>query len=197
MNFDRNMFAAVILDNYQQAVEQEETGVTDADIEAFYGVWETFDPGATQFMGLDELPRFVDTLEPPLQCPKPNDHAITLLDIPILKDDNDQEVVHCLDVLLALIRKALGYMDETEEFVLVRESLEKAFETAFPSRAKVDKISTTKQRKKQDVAARTLQKAWRRYRMEKDWRTHMNRSKSPFSGGSQVTKVANSEIKAK
>ena len=64
------MFAAVILDNYQQAAEQEDTGVTDDDIEKFYSVWEQYDPHATQFIDYQDLSLFVESLEPPLGIPK-------------------------------------------------------------------------------------------------------------------------------
>ena len=79
------------------------------------------------------------------------------------KDDDGREVVHCLDVLMAVVRKALGVMEETDEFVQVKENLENVFKTSFPNRIQVKTVSSTKQRKKEDVAARVIQKNWRKH----------------------------------
>lgn len=61
-----NMYIAVILENFNQAHEQEEIGITDEDIEMFYAVWQLYDPLATQYIEFEKLPYFVANLGPPL-----------------------------------------------------------------------------------------------------------------------------------
>ena len=61
-----NMYIAVILENFNQAHEQEEIGITDEDIEMFYAVWQLYDPLATQFIDYEKLPFLVANLGPPL-----------------------------------------------------------------------------------------------------------------------------------
>lgn len=61
-----NMYIAVILENFNQAHEQEEIGITDEDIEMFYAVWQLYDPLATQFIQFEKLPYFIANLGPPL-----------------------------------------------------------------------------------------------------------------------------------
>ena len=61
-----NMYIAVILENFNQAHEQEEIGITDEDIEMFYAVWQLYDPLATQFIEFEKLPYFIANLGPPL-----------------------------------------------------------------------------------------------------------------------------------
>ena len=103
---------------------------------------------------------------------------VTLLDLPILKDSKTgEEIIHCLDVLMGLVRKALGSLDETEDFTQVRDNLEAMFKKTFPNRVQVQKVCTTKQRKKQDVAAKTLQRAYRNWKARRNLR-HDARARS-------------------
>lgn len=61
-----NMYIAVILENFNQAHEQEEIGITDEDIEMFYAVWQLYDPLATQYIEFEKLPYLVANLGAPL-----------------------------------------------------------------------------------------------------------------------------------
>ena len=103
-----NMYIAVILENYSQATEDVQEGITDEDYDLFYEIWQEFDPDGTQYMAYKSLAEFVDVLEPPLQIPKPNKFKIIHMDIPIVQytEPNSGEVmdnmVFCTDILDAL-----------------------------------------------------------------------------------------------
>lgn len=103
-----NMYIAVILENYSQATEDVQEGITDEDYDLFYEIWQEFDPDGTQYMPYKMLFEFLDVLEPPLQIPKPNKFKIIHMDIPIVRwtDPNSGEVkdnaVFCTDILDAL-----------------------------------------------------------------------------------------------
>ena len=102
-----NMYIAVILENYSQANEDVQEGITDEDYDLFYEIWQEFDPGGTQYMPYKSLSEFLDVLEPPLQIPKPNKFKIIHMDIPIVRyTDAEGElyenVVFCSDILDAL-----------------------------------------------------------------------------------------------
>ena len=157
-----NMYIAVILENYDQAHQQEEIGITQDDFEGFYGVWEKYDPHATQFVKLDQLSDLIAEIEPPLGIGKPNEIAITSFDLPIIKGD----LIHCLDVLHGVTTYALGRIDQSDEFAEVQKQVDKNFLQHFPIRVGQVPISTTVQRKKHEIAARILQRAWRQHKLK-------------------------------
>ncbi|KAH9489938.1 hypothetical protein Btru_038304 [Bulinus truncatus] len=161
-----NMYIAVILENFSQAHEQEELGITEYDFDMFYVTWEKYDPFATQFIRFDQLANFVGELEQPLQIPKPNEIALVSFNIPIMEG----EKMHCLDILIALVRNVLNEVEETEELKTLKEQMEAKFAEQFPARVNITVKSSTLQRKKEDVAARTLQRAWRSYKAHKAMR---------------------------
>lgn len=103
-----NMYIAVILENYSQATEDVQEGITDEDYDLFYEIWQEFDPDGTQYMNYKNLSEFVDVLEPPLQISKPNKFKIIHMDIPIVRwtDPSTGEIkdnmVFCTDILDAL-----------------------------------------------------------------------------------------------
>nr|UIX25865.1 voltage-gated sodium channel alpha subunit [Lymnaea stagnalis] len=161
-----NMYIAVILENFSQAHEQEEVGITEYDFDMFYVTWEKYDPLATQFIKFDQLANFVGDLEQPLQIPKPNEIALVSFNIPIMEG----EKMHCLDILIALVRNVLSDVEESEELKTLKEQMEAKFAENFPARVNITVKSSTLQRKKEDVAARTLQRAWRSYKAHKAMR---------------------------
>ncbi|KAI8789145.1 sodium channel protein 1 brain-like isoform X1 [Biomphalaria glabrata] len=161
-----NMYIAVILENFSQAHEQEELGITEYDFDMFYVTWEKYDPLATQFIRFDQLANFVGELEQPLQLPKPNEIALVSFNIPIMEG----EKMHCLDILIALVRNVLNEVEESEELKTLKEQMEAKFAEQFPARVNITVKSSTLQRKKEDVAARTLQRAWRSYKAHKAMR---------------------------
>lgn len=168
-----NMYIAVILENFTQAHEQEEIGITEDDFDMFYVIWEKYDPLATQYIKLEQLPEFLDDLEDPLGVPKPNGMAVVAFNLPIVEGDR----IHCLDVLMALVRRVLHTSEEetpnmSQEHKNANEKLKSQiadkYRAAFPQRQKIKVLSTTMQRKKEDVAAKTLQRAWRKHRMKQN-----------------------------
>ena len=161
-----NTYIAVILENFNQAHEQEEVGITEDDFEMFYVVWERYDPHATQFIKYEQLSDFVGDLEQPLGIPKPNEIALVAFDLPIYEGDR----LHCLDILIALVKHVLGGVEETEEFKELKQQMEEKYRETFPTRVQQVVRTTTMQRKKQDVAAKTLQRCWRKHRVQKNIR---------------------------
>ena len=161
-----NMYIAVILENFNQAHEQEEVGITEDDFEMFYVVWERYDPHATQFIKYEHLSDVVADLDQPLGIPKPNEIALVAFDLPIVEGDR----LHCLDILISLVKHVLGGVEDTEEFRQLKSQMEERYREAFPTRVTQVRISSTMRRKKEDVAARTLQRAWRKHKAQQSIR---------------------------
>lgn len=80
-----NMYIAVILENYSQATEEVQEGLTDDDYDMYYEIWAQFDPDGSQYIKFDQLSDFLNVLEPPLQIHKPNKYKIISMDIAICK----------------------------------------------------------------------------------------------------------------
>lgn len=95
-----NMYIAVILENYSQATEDVQEGLTDDDYEMYYEIWQKFDPDGTQYLPYEKLSDFVDALEDPLRIAKPNNLALVVLDITIYKGNR----CYCVDILDALTK---------------------------------------------------------------------------------------------
>ncbi|CAH1797368.1 unnamed protein product [Owenia fusiformis] len=161
-----NMYIAVILENFNQAHEQEEVGITEDDFEMFYVIWERYDPHATQFIKLDHLSDFVADLDEPLGIAKPNEIAIVAFDLPIVEG----EKLHCLDILTSLVKRVLGEVEDSEELKELKQQIDQKYRDSFPTRVATVVKSTTMRRKKEDVAAKTLQRAWRRHKIQKNMR---------------------------
>ena len=165
-----NMYIAVILENYSQAHEQEEVGITEDDFEMFYVTWERYDPHATQFIKYEQLSDFVGDLEQPLGLPKPNEIALVAFDLPIYNGDR----LHCLDILTALVRNVLGGVEETDEFSEMKGQMDEKYKESFPTRVQQSVVSSTMRRKKEDVAAKTLQRAYRQHKAQVNMRRIAN-----------------------
>lgn len=152
-----NMYIAVILENYSQATEDVEQGLTDDDYDMFYEIWQKFDPKGTQFIPLATLPDFLDALEEPLQIPKPNKFKIVSMDIPICIDD----MCYCVDILDALTKNFFASkgaaIEETQELAELA-----------PRKGEFEHISSTMWRQRQIYAARIIQIAFRKWKA----RTH-------------------------
>ena len=158
-----NMYIAVILENFNQAQSQDEAGITEDDLEQYYVVWEEFDPKATQFIKYSQLPDFIDALEPPLRVPAPNYYFLEKVNIPI----KDKHLCHCLDIMTALIKRALGDscgdVEDSGDLESVITKLELKFQVIFPRRTKEQTVETTKERLlTENSAARVIQCVFRR-----------------------------------
>ncbi|XP_057305572.1 sodium channel protein 1 brain-like isoform X3 [Hydractinia symbiolongicarpus] len=157
-----NMYIAVILENFNQAHEQEEIGITDEDIEMFYAVWQLYDPLATQYIEFEKLPYLVANLGAPLGIPFPNKVAVHNLNLPMRNDDK----IHCIDVLQALLERFLGNMDQadTEHYDNMKKTIDQKLQAAFPIRQKDDMKTTTMDRLKEVKAALVIQRHFRNWK---------------------------------
>lgn len=146
-----NMYIAVILENFSQATEDVQQGLTQDDFDMYYEVWERFDEKATQYIHFDQLSEFVDSLEEPLKIPIPNIFKLVSMNIAICENDR----VHCVDILDALTKNFLGTAtDAAGELGDLKKGPEKI--DYFP-------ISTTLKRQREIYVARVIQRSWRNF----------------------------------
>lgn len=151
-----NMYIAVILENFSQATEDVQQGLTPDDFDMYYEKWEKFDPDATGYIDLDRLSDFVDYLEEPLRLTKPNHFVLVKLDIPICEGDH----CNCKHILDALTKNFLGTSDTGDIPDVVGEEKDKS--------QSYKQIGSTLLRQKEHYAARVLQKAFRNYQKRLD-----------------------------
>ncbi|KAJ2949663.1 hypothetical protein O0L34_g15590 [Tuta absoluta] len=148
-----NMYIAVILENYSQATEDVQEGLTDDDYDMYYEIWQRFDPDGTQYIRYDQLSDFLDVLEPPLQIHKPNKYKIISMDIPICRGD----MMFCVDILDALTKDFFARkgnpIEETGDL-----------EVGRPDEVGYEPVSSTLWRQREEYCARLIQHAWRRHR---------------------------------
>lgn len=108
-----NMYIAVILENFSQAREEVQQGLTDDDYDMYYEVWQKYDPLGSEFINYDKLSDFIQNLEEPLGIEKPNRLKIISMDLVICENN----LVHCSDILDALTKNFLGTGNEIEQAV--------------------------------------------------------------------------------
>uniref|UniRef100_H2MZ79 Sodium channel protein n=1 Tax=Oryzias latipes TaxID=8090 RepID=H2MZ79_ORYLA len=151
-----NMYIAIILENFNVATEESSEPLSEDDFEMFYETWEKFDRDASQRFFHSELSAFCDVLQDPLRIPKPNNIKLVTMDLPLVPGDK----IHCLDILVALIKEVLGDSGAIET---LKASLEEKFMANNPSKVSYEPISSTLRRKQEEVAAVTIQRAYRRH----------------------------------
>lgn len=148
-----NMYIAVILENYSQATEDVEQGLTDDDYDMYYEIWQKFDPKGTQFIPYSVLSDFLDALEEPLQIPKPNKFKLVQMDIPICIND----MCYCVEILDALTKNFFASkgaaIEETQELAEIA-----------PLKGEFEHISSTMWRQREHYAARIIQNAFRQFK---------------------------------
>lgn len=166
-----NMYIAVILENYSQATEDVQEGLTDDDYDMYYEIWQQFDPKGTQYLAYSHLSNFVNALEEPLQIPKPNKYKLIALDIPICKGD----MVYCVDILDALTRDFFARKGHQ-----IEEPPELTEQVIHIDRPGYEPISSTLLRQRQEYCARVIQHAWRRSKGE-SLPLHSLRNSTPIS----------------
>lgn len=150
-----NMYIAVILENYSQATEDVQEGLTDDDYDMYYEIWQQFDPDGTQYIRYDQLSDFLDVLEPPLQIHKPNKYKIVSMDIPICKGD----LMFCVDILDALTKDFFARKGNA-----IEETAELAEVQGRPNEVGYEPVSSTLWRQREEYCARLIQNAWRRHK---------------------------------
>ncbi|KAL0278106.1 UNVERIFIED_CONTAM: hypothetical protein PYX00_000018 [Menopon gallinae] len=154
-----NMYIAIILENFNQAHQEEEIGIVEDDLEMFYIRWSKYDPHATQFIRFNQLSDFIASLDPPLGIPKPNIVALVSFNLPIARGNK----IHCLDILHALVKHVLGHVEETDDFKKLQDQMDIKFKKQFPTRKELEIVSSTRLWKRQDKAARLIQKTFLEY----------------------------------
>nr|AVX46626.1 sodium channel voltage gated type IV alpha B2 [Apteronotus albifrons] len=151
-----NMYIAIILENFNVATEESSEPLSEDDFEMFYTTWEKFDPDASQFIPYSSLSDFCDTLKDPLRIPKPNTIKLITMNLPMVAG----EKIHCVDILLALTIEVLGESGETD---MLKMTIEDKFMANNPTKVSYVPITTTLRRKQEDVAARIIQRAYRKH----------------------------------
>lgn len=154
-----NMYIAVILENYSQATEDVQEGLTDDDYDMYYEIWQNFDPDGTQYIRYDQLSDFLDVLEPPLQIHKPNKYKIVSMDIPICKGD----LMFCVDILDALTKDFFARKGNP-----IEESAELGEVQARPDEVGYEPVSSTLWRQREEYCARLIQNAWRKHKIARN-----------------------------
>lgn len=120
----------------------------------YYEIWQQFDPEGTQYIRYDQLPDFLDVLEPPLQIHKPNKYKIVSMDIPLCRGD----LIYCVDILDALTRDFFARKGNPIEEPLEIDEAAVAIE-----RPGYDPVSSTLWRQREENCARLIQHAWKRH----------------------------------
>lgn len=138
-----NMYIAVILENFSQATEDVQQGLTQDDFDIFYEKWENYDTKARGFIQLEQVYDLLDEVDKPLGVKKPNTIKVATLGVPIREGD----VVYCVDLLDKVTRDFLGTLDAEELGNM--EPKEKAKELR-------EIISDTLRRQREHVAARAI-----------------------------------------
>ncbi|XP_017866410.1 PREDICTED: sodium channel protein 60E isoform X4 [Drosophila arizonae] len=175
-----NMYIAIILENFNQAHQEEEIGIVEDDLEMFYIRWSKYDPHATQFIHFSQLSDFIASLDPPLGISKPNNVALVSFNLPISKGNK----IHCLDILHALVKHVLGHVEETDNFKQLQEQMDVKFKKQFPTRKELEIVSSTRIWKRQEKAAKTIQTAWKDYLRRKSEKERSNSGDSATQNSS-------------
>ncbi|XP_023239807.1 sodium channel protein para-like [Centruroides sculpturatus] len=150
-----NMYIAVILENYSQATEDVQEGLTADDYDMYYEIWQKYDPEGTQYIKYEDLSDFLDALEEPLQIEKPNKYKIIDMDITICKDD----LMYCVDILDALTKDFFA-----RKGTAIEESAELGEVAPRKDVEGYEPISSTRFRQQEEYNARVIQRAWRHYK---------------------------------
>jgi len=114
-----------------------------------------YDPHATQFISFSQLSDFIASLDPPLGISKPNVVALVSFNLPIAKGNK----IHCLDILHSLVKHVLGHVEESDDFRKLQEQMDVKFKKQFPTRKELEIVSSTRLWKRQDKAARLIQRS--------------------------------------
>ncbi|VDK21330.1 unnamed protein product [Taenia asiatica] len=163
-----NMYIAVILENFSQATEDVQQGLTQDEFDAFYEIWELYDIHALGFIELQYLEEFVERIGPPLGIPRPNRIRLACLSIQICSQDR----IFCMDLLDALTRNFLGRLTTEHPETLVEQietgssqnqdgTIDRTNFVAKAAKEPVVPISNTYERQRERMAAYKILYFWR------------------------------------
>ncbi len=151
-----NMYIAVILENFGEAREEVQVGLTDDDYDMYYEVWQRYDPKGTEFILLEHLSDFVNNLQKPLKIAKPNRLKLISMNLTICTLHN-KDVLHCLDILDALTKNYLGTSEGIELSVPELEKIRKERPSNYRPK------TTTIKLERENYCAKVITKALREY----------------------------------
>ncbi|XP_051842191.1 sodium channel protein type 9 subunit alpha-like [Antechinus flavipes] len=151
-----NMFIVVILEICSIVTEENAQALSEGAFDNFYEVWKQFDPSSTHFIHYSQLSEFAASLDPPLLIAKPNKIQLIVMDLPIVRGDR----VFCTDVLIAFTKYAMG---ENIEFDCLHLPMRKQFLSSCIFEISYEPVTTTLKRKREEVSAFVIQRAFRRF----------------------------------
>ena len=157
-----NMYVAIVLDNFQQATNQDENDFDEVDFEQFYEQWAKYDAKAVEFISYKQAIDLIQTLKGKLAIDKVTPRIIASLHIPLY----DGQLVHCIDVLHELMRyhrAQRGLFKDEERSPLVLRTIQASFRKSFPVLTKVQPTSSVGQRQVEDRAAALIQQKFREF----------------------------------
>lgn len=136
-----NMYIAIILENVNRAQNVEDFGISNENYDRYYEHWSSYVPEGKHFMPLHMLSDFVADLERPFKIPKPNEARLNELDIPV----GEGELVHCFDLLKALVRSILEEHGESPEaFEQIAVKMEAGFRSVLRGRKTAKNVTSTR-----------------------------------------------------
>ncbi|XP_076808311.1 sodium channel protein type 3 subunit alpha-like isoform X3 [Clavelina lepadiformis] len=155
-----NMYIAIILENFEVATRENAEPLTADDFEQFFEVWQKYDDRLTQFVTYKELQHLLHHLDYPLRVSIPNTAFIAQSHMRITADGR----VHCLEVIIALIRKVLG---DSTELKTLKEDMMKSFSEKCKNKQEI--LDTGETLDAEDFTVRfhavlVIQRAYREYR---------------------------------
>ncbi|XP_069384943.1 sodium channel protein type 4 subunit alpha B-like isoform X2 [Paralichthys olivaceus] len=147
------LYTAVVLETFN--MYDTETP-SDEDLLMFYKTWRRFDCDNSHIIPYSKLSDFCDALQDPLRIPKPNTFKLIHMDLPLLPGDK----IHCVDVLFALTAQIFGDRGQMDS---LKARMEEKFMINNLSKMSYEPISSTLQRKQEEVVATVIQKAYRKH----------------------------------
>nr|CAB3265895.1 sodium channel protein type 4 subunit alpha B-like [Phallusia mammillata] len=166
-----NMYIAIILENFVVATRESAEPLTADDFEQFFEVWQRYDDRLSQYITFDQLKQLLHHLDFPLRVPMPNNVFIATSNMRITYDGR----VHCLEVIIALIKKVLG---DSPELNNLKDDMLQSFMLKCRTKENLETMETMDAADFTILlkATITLQRAFRRKRSrnvpsDDDWST--------------------------
>nr|XP_026692353.1 sodium channel protein type 4 subunit alpha B-like isoform X2 [Ciona intestinalis] len=155
-----NMYIAIILENFEVATRESAEPLTADDFEQFFEVWQRFDDRLTQFVTYEQLKLLLHQLDFPLRVALPNTAFISQAHMKVTLDGR----IHCLEVIITLIKKVLG---DSPELNNLKDSMLQSFKLKCPAKESLEDQETidSEEFTVQLRAVIIIQRAYREYRL--------------------------------